>query len=198
MKRAYVVVEGESELRFISRILQKHLLERHDLELTPVREFNSFQKIVNLSRQLLRDSSLAAVTTFFDYFRFDRRDHLPPLAELAASLQTAVNNRRFRAYLQLHEFEAFLFTPPFAIAERLPHPQALSLVKAIRDAYPTAEDINDGPKTAPSKRLESLGYRKVRHGLGALEDTPLEAIRAHCPRFDQWLTWLENGAPLDS
>ena len=56
------------------------------------------------------------------------------------------------------------------------------------------EDVDDGPTTAPSKRLEShLGdYQKTAMGPLVLHDAGLDVIRAACPRFHAWLERLES------
>lgn len=55
------------------------------------------------------------------------------------------------------------------------------------------ENVNDGPKSAPSKRLlESIpGYQKPLHGPLAIEAAGLTALRSRCPRFDAWVARLE-------
>ncbi len=64
-----------------------------------------------------------------------------------------------------------------------------------------AEQINDDPQTAPSKRLAAFfldhlnqRYDKPFHVHGPLLalEVGLPAIRAACPRFDTWLSRLEQ------
>ena len=64
----------------------------------------------------------------------------------------------------------------------------------IRAKYPTPEDINDSPHTAPSKRIQNLfpGYDKPIHPLLAAQDIGLDAIRRECPLFNDWVTCLES------
>jgi hypothetical protein len=54
--------------------------------------------------------------------------------------------------------------------------------------------VDDGERTAPSKRLEDHvpGYSKVLHGPLAVADTGLAAVRHRCPRFHGWITRLET------
>ena len=61
-----------------------------------------------------------------------------------------------------------------------------------------AERINDSVQSAPSKRLEAFfsqlnlgNYDKVANGTLILKGN-LVAVRQACPRFDQWLCWLES------
>ena len=67
-------------------------------------------------------------------------------------------------------------------------------LKAIRDQFPTPEDINDSPETAPSKRVEHLvaGYQKPLLGTLAVLEIGLDCIRQECKHFDDWLSKLES------
>ena len=64
----------------------------------------------------------------------------------------------------------------------------------VRAQFPTPEDINDSPATAPSKRIVAVlpRYRKRIHGPDVAERIGLNAIRAECPRFHDLLTRLES------
>lgn len=66
--------------------------------------------------------------------------------------------------------------------------QLMEVVQAI-----APEDVNDGDRTAPSKRLETqiAGYRKTVHGPLAVAAAGLPALRTACPRFGAWVTRLE-------
>lgn len=63
----------------------------------------------------------------------------------------------------------------------------------MRDKFPTPEDINDDPVTAPSKRVLAAypQYRKVLHGTMAAQAVGLENMRRACPHFRDWLERLE-------
>jgi len=64
----------------------------------------------------------------------------------------------------------------------------------VRDAFPTPEDINDDPATAPSKRIIQVcpSYRKVVQGTTAARRIGIEAMRRECPHFRNWLEQLET------
>ena len=100
---------------------------------------------------------------------------------------------RFLPFLALHEFEAWLFSShdelprTVSVAEKQPDFQA------IRDAVDTPEDINDGPTTAPSKRIEALfpTYRKTLHGPLTAQRIGLARIREECPHVETWFRQME-------
>ncbi|MBX3731904.1 MAG: DUF4276 family protein [Verrucomicrobiae bacterium] len=94
----------------------------------------------------------------------------------------------------LHEYEAMVFTEPEAICSVLNAPALRPVFDGIRNRFPNPEDINDGPNTAPSKRLLTAhpAYRKRQHGVEILRSIGLEQIRRTCPHFHQWLGVLET------
>ncbi len=102
---------------------------------------------------------------------------------------------RVLPYVQRHEFESLLFADvgEFAALDE-DAPQAIDTLRRVRAQFPTPEDINDSPETAPSKRIAAAipRYRKRVHGPDVAGRIGLSAIRAACPRFHEWLTQLES------
>lgn len=72
--------------------------------------------------------------------------------------------------------------------------RSIERLKEVRSQFPTPEDINDNPATAPSRRIAGAipSYRKRLHGPQLAKKTGLEKIRVECPRFDEWVTRLET------
>lgn len=103
------------------------------------------------------------------------------------------------AYVQRHKFEGLLFSDVEVFVQWLDVPRrSIKCLREIRACFPTPEDIDDGPATAPSKRILKLvpNYRKLRYGPILAEATGLARIRAECPRFDSWVSRLESlGSP---
>jgi hypothetical protein len=101
---------------------------------------------------------------------------------------------RFVPYLQLHEYEGLLFSDPPAFAAALRQPHFARQFQAIRDSFPTPEDINDDANTAPSKRVLQAypAYNKVIDGTLAARAIGIEAMRRECPHFRSWLERLET------
>jgi hypothetical protein len=107
-------------------------------------------------------------------------------------------SRRFVPYIQLHEFEALLFSEPAAFLEAFPGQQMLAdKLSAIRLQFDSPEDINDGPETAPSKRILGLApdYEKPVAGLLIAKRIGLARIRQECAHFNDWITRLLALAP---
>ena len=116
------------------------------------------------------------------------------MRQLEIALEEHFNDGRFCAYLMLHEFEAMLFSMPEKIAETMYEPKKLQELSKIRNQFAGPEEIDDGSKTAPSKRLKALfpGYQKPLHGPIVIGRIGLETVRAECPHFNEWLTTLER------
>ena len=102
---------------------------------------------------------------------------------------------RVFAYVQLHEFEALLFSDVSAFrAAPITSDEAISRLESVRQEYPSPEDIDEGRQTAPSKRIDLAlpGYRKPTHGIAVAADVGIDAMKRECPRFAAWLTRLES------
>lgn len=100
---------------------------------------------------------------------------------------------RFVPFVLMHEFEGLLFSDCKAFANGIGCNHLINSLSAIRMQFPTPEDINDSPETAPSKRIEAvvLAYEKPLHGILAILEIGLGAIRRECPHFNDWLESLE-------
>lgn len=96
--------------------------------------------------------------------------------------------------MQVHEFEALVLAALDGLEGQLDASADLAGLTKLRAhlGHLAPEDINDGPATAPSKRLMGAipSYQKIIHGPAAIEPTGLDRVRAACPRFSTWLDTL--------
>jgi hypothetical protein len=219
MKRGLVLVEGQTEERFVNDCLTPYLfakglvLERPTIVKTKVvaggRNFKggvrTYSKVQRDLGRLLHETNAAVITTMFDYYALpadfpgmqnrpersprDRVEHVE--AEWAA----LVGDRRFIPHLVLHEFEAWVFADPSRLEPFMFDDDAgvIEVIGRIARAHRTPEDIDDGPMTAPSKRLLEAfeAYQKPLHGPLAVAAIGIDRIRAVCPHFHRWLDRLE-------
>lgn len=216
MKRALVVVEGQTEERFVKSVLQPPL-QAAGLWLTPtivvtkvvkdgpnfkggLRSFGQFREHLN---RVLVSSGSALVSSFVDYYAlpvdFPGMSTRPAGAtprqrveHVEAALAAEIGRANFVPFIALHEYEALLFSDPVTVPSLLTAPEQQPAFAAIANAM-APEDIDEGPDTAPSKRIQRLfpGYRKVLHGPTAAGRIGLGAMREKCPHFAQWLGRLE-------
>lgn len=218
MKRCLMLVEGQTEERFVKDVLCP-VFEPRGVFLFPtilttkvVKSGPNFKGgVTNYAKlradlsKLLSDTS-AVVTTMIDYYGLP--DDTPgmatrPLApaihrvrHVEQSIFLDVGSpRHFMPFLALHEFEALLFADHEITAAVIPaREKALELLAMAGGLAP--EDINENRETAPSKRLQKVfpSFKKTLHGPTAAKRIGLEAIRARCPHFDSWITRLEQFA----
>ena len=176
-----------------------------------------FVRAKNDIGNFLRQRGDTYISTMFDYFRIDSkwpgrakvRRQMQNGATLTAIqkakvLETATRNEivrsfpecgsenRFIPYIEMHEFEALLFSDADILAEKTGIDVAQ--IRIIIEGFDNPEEINDDPAKAPSKRLGTLksGYRKVAMGKTVSEAIGIQTIRRQCPHFDSWLTKLEH------
>jgi hypothetical protein len=216
--RVLVLVEGQTEERFVKDVLDPYFsplgiyLSPTLLMTKRVKDgpnfkggVTNFAKFSNDVTRLLADPE-AVVTTMLDYYALPndfpgmtiRPVNVAPVDRVTTvenALDDHFNNPRFRSFLALHEFEAFVFSSPDELPRAIPdgNPNSHGGFRQICHGN-LPEDINEGPLTAPSKRLAGLypSYRKTLHGPLVTERIGLVTIRARCPHFNDWLTFLES------
>lgn len=110
---------------------------------------------------------------------------------------------KFIPYIQMYELESLLFTSPKDMAETFLNKNLEETFRNIVKECGGCEEINNRPQFAPSKRIEAVypGYKKGRdrnktesrrpHAPIIAERIGLDAIRAACPHFNEWVTKLE-------
>src|SRR5262249_41889829 len=108
-----------------------------------------------------------------------------------------VGDDRFVPYIQLHEFEAYLFSDPTKFTNFYDrHEKQIAALKAIAEQHTTPELIDDGQHSAPSKRIaaELPDYEDAKSVIGSqvAELIGLNVIRGKCPHFAAWLSRLEK------
>lgn len=219
MIRIYVIVEGQTEESFVGNVLTPALSIRQ-VYLCPIILGPPGHKGGNASyarvrkdvvTQLKQDRG-AYCSTMIDLYGLGRGFPGTPLpenlsnidkvtrieqavkADILAELSDIRADVRFVPYLQLHEYEGLLFSDPQALASGIGQEHLAQRFQAIRGAFPTPEDINDSPNTAPSKRILDAyhGYSKPIDGLRAARSVGIERMRRECPHFRAWIDQLER------
>ena len=216
-KRVLVLVEGQTEERFVKDVLSPSFWPR-DVFLSPTilmtkRVKNgpnfkggvtNFAKFRNDAQRLLNSAGDALVTTMLDYYQlpndFPGMGTRPPGSgpNRVAHVELAVaayfgSPANFIPFLALHEFEAWLFSSPDELPRMLTEATKQPEFAAIIDSVRTPEEINERPGHSPSKRIEALfpAYKKTLHGPTVAARIGLDRIRTQCPHFDEWIRKLE-------
>lgn len=215
MKRLIIICEGVTERAFCEEVLHPYFLQMDILIESPLikRSGGGIVSWNALKKQLedtLKFDRSVYITTLIDFYGIkdlhgypqweeekktaDKNQRMTNLED-AMKKDLADNIRyRFTPYIQLHEFEALLFSDISAFEKTfLADDIDLAGIKSTIDAYNTPEDINNHPDSAPSKRLKAYipAYSKVLHGTFLALELGLDKIRSKCPRFNQWITILE-------
>jgi hypothetical protein len=218
MKQGLVLVEGQTEERVVDELLRPYF-EARGLVLKPrvvvtsrpigaahhkggVRSYGQVQGDL---RRLLGNTGASVVTTLFDYYALpadfpgmaDRHAQRAPrsrVEHVEAAWAAEVCDRRFIPHIVLHELEAWVFADPTRLAPNMfkDDETAVAAIAAIARKHATPEDIDDGPDTAPSKRLLRAfpPYQKTSHGVDALKAIAVEGICRACPHAAAWLDRL--------
>lgn len=217
-RRLHLLVEGQTEEIVVGDVIQPYLDSTGWLVTTSILAtkrpaggpkhrggVTSWAKLEREIRLLLRDTSLDVLTTLIDYYAFP--SDAPGMATRPAgdagervehverAMAAAIGDQRFVPHLTLHEMESWVFAAADQLGEWHGSPELAARLRddCLRAGGP--ELVNDGPKTAPSKRLLSYhpGYMKTLDGPLAIAELGLAELRACCPHLDQWLTDLGSG-----
>lgn len=100
---------------------------------------------------------------------------------------------RFIPYIEMHEFEALLFSNVEVLSKETGI-ESRRIQEILAQYNNNPEEINDAPETAPSKRLLELKpeYRKVAMGHAIAKAIGIPTIREQCSNFNRWLVNLER------
>ena len=224
MIRLNFIVEGQTEEAFSNRVLVPHLSGMEvfpTIQLIRKKNSNSrkfkggwlkYQSVKSHIVKWSKEDSSSNVwfTTMLDLYAIP--EDFPGILD-AKSIKNPIEKvkflekkfyddiykegvSRFIPYLQLHEFEALLFSDPRQMEwEFLEHEnQILNLIN-LSGKFSSPEEINSDPKTAPSKRIISeipqYEGRKASAAPIIAEKIGLKEIRSRCLHFDSWLCSLE-------
>lgn len=218
MKRLVFIVEGETEESFVNRILSPYLCDLgyyNMIQCFKTKHSNGgLSKYSFIKRDILNTiyEKDVIVTTMIDFYRlpsdfpgFKKLDASKPHQVQVSMLESEIKNDiesqqkcqfdNFIPYIQLHEFEALVFSSIDGIDYLFERSEFdYKGLKETIDEYPNPEDINNSPDTAPSVRLKKLipGYDKVVYGIVILEVIGMNTILDKCPRFKEWIEKLKT------
>ena len=222
MIRLHITAEGQTEQRFVNEVLRPHLAAFEvytDVRCVITSKDNRASKefrggmttyararndILNWMKEDL--AAECRFTTMFDLYALPNdfpgyeqaaaiSDPYAKVVALEAALEADIASRFFFPYIQLHEFETLILANPQCLDwEYLEHDSAIrNLVAMVGDQNP--ELINDGPETAPSKRVikEIPEYEGDKtSGASVAAQIGLATLREKCAHFNEWVTRLEQ------
>lgn len=224
MARLYLFAEGQTEQTFADTMLKLHLAYRGVYLQGPVliahakkkgkvhrgggRKYEPMKK--DILRFLAQEKDADVFfTTMIDLYAIhadfpgladaEQLRHTPEtrVEALEQAFAKDIGDSRFVPYLQLHEYEAYLFSDVTWFKYFYDHHEKqIAALKAIADRHATPELIDDGTHSAPSKRITAVfpDYEDAKSAVGpqVAELIGLEVIRGKCPHFARWLSRLEQ------
>lgn len=221
MIRLHITAEGQTEQAFAKIVLTPQLASFHvfvdarcvltSKDKRASREYRggllSYEKAKKDIQNWLKEDNHpeCRFTTMFDLYALPddfpgvmqakaQLDHYKRVEMLEAAMKQDINDPRFIPYIQLHEFEALILADPQQLDwEYMEHDRPINNLTSMVDGH-NPELINDGPTTAPSKRIlaEIPEYDKVTAGVSVAAKIGLQTLRQKCRHFNEWLTSLEQ------
>ncbi|NPE60936.1 DUF4276 family protein [Dickeya dadantii] len=213
MIRVNIFVEGQTEETFVRDVLAPAFAYQQ-IYFTPIlaqtsRGYKggivSYGKVKHQIERLCKQDPQAWVTTMIDYYGlptdFPGLDENPAqhadiyvrIARLEQAFKQDINLPNFLANFIVHEYEALLFCQPEKFIDWIDDETPVKKLLAMKAEFPTPEQINNSPQTAPSKRILATipTYKKTLHGPLIAADIGLDSMRQQCPHFHSWLQRIE-------
>lgn len=226
MKKIFVVTEGQSETNFVNRVMAPYfsgrciLIPNTVVTKTDNRQGKiykggvaNYAQIRNTLLKTLACSSKSNdsyVTTMFDFYCLPVdvpgvteaekvNDPYEKVKIIESEIRKAegYNGNFFFPYIELHEFEAMLFSDITKLGEAYFEEDTTTLKECV-EMQSNPELINDGMETAPSKRILNCitCFDKANVGVDVLERIGIENIAEKCRHFSGWLRHIEERIQL--
>lgn len=222
MVRLHFVVEGRSEEQFVKSLLIPHLASHGVFAGVRLIRAKAYPKklgrggipsYARLKKDLQKwmredNNSDSFFTTMFDLYAlpqdfpaWSEPEHGQPPQDRVQRLEAAfakdVSDKRFVPYIQLHEFETLLLADPQKLIAISPGSERkIAEIERECSSFKSPEEIDEGPDTAPSKRiakhLPDYPALKVIAASIVLPKIGLETLRLKCPHFNEWIESLER------
>ncbi len=221
--RLNFIVEGQTEERFVNQVLKDyfatrsiytaaHCITTRRNRRTPHIKYRggliTYRHACDDIRRWTKEEKYENVrfTTMFDLYGLPNdfpgyedadKESDPYLRTsiLEKALGESINDRRFIPYIQLHEFEALLFSDIQKLSIQFPqYSERIRELSAVASKFNSPELINDGSTTAPSKRIieaiPEYGVAKASAGPIATSQIGLCILESKCQHFREWLERL--------
>lgn len=211
VKRLIIIVEGHTEEEFVNSLLRSYLSSQgiYDVSCFKIKHSRGgLTKYSHFKTDILNciyqsDTVVTSLIDFYalpiDFPKYEEAKKIPDKKKRVVFLENAVkeeiefsrgkNFPHFFPYIQIHEFEALIFSSFDGFELYEDNKIRKSEIEKILEEFSNPEDINDGKDTAPSKRLlqNISGYNKIKDGNMMLEEIGMQKILEKCPRFREWV-----------
>lgn len=210
MKRLCIICEGITEQNFVKTTLEPHLrnfglcVAPPLIRTRPGKPGGGDVTVARVVEHIYCEyPNFNFITTFLDFYAFHDKEKLNKNG-IEQKILTATLLRRPQAdpkrvipYLQMHEFEALLFSDieKFYLVLDGWNKSTREELKKIVGKFGSPEEINNHPSTSPSNILRKIfsdNFSKTEHGPLIAQEIGLNTIRKACPSFDDWVRRLES------
>ncbi|MGL5891975.1 MAG: DUF4276 family protein [Bacteroidia bacterium] len=208
MAYLFIIGEGFTEELFYKQIFKEYYINSHFIETVVIstrrkeqlRKFRggtiTFEKcIANCRIHTAQNTQADLILLCLDYYGLHESFFTPEinaihqLNDRVSAIQERINSQisshRFRCHLQIHEFEAWLFSDVNKIAEQFGG-EGIAELEQIVSRSESPELINDRKETSPAHRLSAIypGYKKLGDGISIAKQIGIPKIREKCPHFN--------------
>ncbi|MFC1636570.1 DUF4276 family protein [Planctomycetota bacterium] len=215
MSNVKILVEGPTEVLFVKEILKPYF-HKKGIFVKPIlfQVDGGVPKYSRSQREILntiKSDRSCFCTTLVDFYGLPRgwpgrkdadscKTYLHKatsvekaiFADICVQLGSSFNESRFIPYVQMHEFEALLFSDTSVLAAS--NSTISSHLERILQSFSCPEEINDNYNTCPSRQIKQHieDYVKTVNGIIAAQKIGLETMRRECPHFNDWIRKLES------
>ena len=219
--RLHFIVEGQTEETFVNQVLRPHLAtfsvwcsarcvmtsrKRRVKHRGGITNYDLPKKDIDAWMREDKNPD-ARFTTMFDLYGLPGdfpgygdaaklSDAYGRVRVLEDALSEDISDRRFVPYIQLHEFEALLFSDPRKLETQFyDHGDEIQRLIETASEFESPELIDDGKDTSPSKRIigeiPEYGWMKASAGPIVAGKIGLSVLRSKCRHFGAWIDKLE-------
>jgi len=217
--RLNITAEGQTEERFVKDVLSTYLggfniatdvrcvLTSKDKRKSHRGGLINYSKAKKDIQTWLKEDQNPEVrfTTMFDLYalpkdfpKFEEAERINDPYEKVVFLEKAmeddVQDNRFLAYIQLHEFESLILAKPSSLSiEYLGRKNEIEKLHSLLSDFEGKAELINGKK-APSKRIIELipEYNKINAGSAVVGYTGMHFLKDNCLHFDSWIERLEK------
>lgn len=222
MKKIFVITEGQSETNFVNKVMMPYfagrcilipntVVTKTDIKYGKmykggVSDYNQIRKTLSKALSSAASDPDSYVTTMFDFYGLptdvpgvlDAEKENDPYEKVRIIEKAILENEKydeyfFFPYIELHEFEAMIFSDVTKLEEAYFEYNLASLKECVNEQS-NPELINNGEETAPSKRIINCikNYDKANVGVDVLGKIGIENIARKCRHFADWMKRIEE------
>ena len=215
MSRIRILVEGQTEETFVNEILNPHFNQMgiypHAFLFRKKGGSFAYQRVRKEILNSLKEDNTRICTTMVDFYGMptdwpgrmesqscrnyqDKAQRVEQALseDILAQMDDSWNPTQFIPYVQMHEFEALLFSDTSVLAAS--NSRISSQLECILQSFSCPEEINDNYNTCPSRRIKQhiKNYVKTLDGINTARKIGLQTMREECPHFNDWISKLES------